>query len=201
MQQINLYQPLFRKQEKIFSAKTMLQGGLIVLACMLLFYGYALWQTSALSAQLREVQERHDKMAKQTVELARLYPERGKDSQLAKRVEQLRQQVQLKQIVVTRLADRSEGNTQGYSEYLEGLARQRLPQLWLTRIAIRQGGQQLELDGSTLQPDQVPLLLQRLADEKAFNGAEFKYFTMDRPEKQPHQVDFSLLTDKVEKKP
>ncbi len=200
MQQINLYQPLFRKQEKIFSAKTMMQSAMLVLAGMIVFYGYALWQTRALLAQLDTVQQRHDQVAQQTIELARLYPEKGKDPALAQRVESLREQVQLRQQVVARLADRSEGNTEGYSGFLAGLARQRLPQLWLTHIGVHRGGRQLELDGSTLQADQVPLFLQRLAAEQAFNGAEFRYFTMNRPEKEPRQVDFSLRSDRAEKK-
>jgi len=200
MQQINLYQPLFRKQEKIFSAKTMVQGALLVLTGVVLFYGYALWQTRALMAQLDSIQQRHDQVAQQTLELSRRYPERGKDQALAQQVETLRQQVQLRQQVVARLADRNEGNTAGYSDYLTGLARQRLPQLWLTHIGIRQGGRLLELDGSTLQADQVPLFLQRLTAEKAFAGAEFRYFTMNRPDKEPRQVDFSLHSDRVEKK-
>ena len=39
MQQINLYQPIFRKEEKIFSAKTLLIGNLLVLVGLVVLYG------------------------------------------------------------------------------------------------------------------------------------------------------------------
>ena len=36
-QQINLYSPVFRKQQKVFSATTMLQGFLLILVVLGLF--------------------------------------------------------------------------------------------------------------------------------------------------------------------
>src|SRR5918994_5923015 len=53
-QQINLYSPIFRKQTKIFSATTMLQGlGLIVLV-VTVFYYYMSAQSSLLELRAAE---------------------------------------------------------------------------------------------------------------------------------------------------
>jgi hypothetical protein len=200
MQQINLYQPLFRKQEKIFSAKTMLQGAAMVALGMAAFFAYAAWQTHGLEAQVTQFQRQRDEAAKRVTDLARVMPERSKSAALEQDVVRLRSELRNKQQVVARLADRSGGNTSGYSAHLEGLARQRLPQLWLTHIVLRRGGSMIELHGSAFQPEQVPQYLQRLSAEPAFRGVEFRQFDMSRAEKTPQQVDFVLLTEKAEKK-
>lgn len=198
MQQINLYQPIFRKQEKIFSAKTMVQGAALVLAGMLLFYAYAAWQTYRLENQVTQFARQRDEVAQQVGELARNLPERSKDLALEQEVVRLRADLRDKQRVVAQLADRRSGNTVGYAAHLEGLARQRLPQLWLTQIALRGGGSVIELRGSAFHPEQVPQYVQRLSAEDAFRGVEFRQFTLSRPEETPQQVDFVLLTERVE---
>lgn len=200
MQQINLYQPIFRKQEKIFSAKTMLQGAALVALGMVAFFAYAAWQTRNLETQATQFERQRDDATKRVTDLARAIPERGKSAALEQEVTRLRTELRRKQQVIARLDDRSSGNTRGYSTHLEGLARQRLPQLWLTHIGLRHGGSVVELQGSTLNPEQVPQYLQRLSAEPAFSGVEFRQFTLSRAEKTPQQMDFVLLTEKAEKK-
>lgn len=200
MQLVNLYQPIFREQAKVFSSRAMVEGAAVILLGIILFYVYGLWQTASLNEQLQAAQQRQQQTAKQVVELEQQYPVREKDPALAQQVKQLSDEVQMKQLVLARLADRKAGNTTGFSGQLTGLARQRLPEMWLTRIDIEQGGEFLDLEGSTLQPEQIPQFIQRLALEPAFAGLEFKSFMMDRPKKQPHLINFILLTDKkVEK--
>jgi hypothetical protein len=200
MQQINLYQPIFRKQEKIFSAKTMLQGAALVALGMAAFFAYAAWQTRNLDMQATQFERQRDDATRRVADLARAIPERSKSAALEQEVTRLRTELRRKQQVVARLDDRSSGNTRGYSAHLEGLARQRLPQLWLTHIGLRRGGSVVELQGSTLHPEQVPQYLQRLSAESAFSGVEFRQFTLSQADKTPRQMDFVLLTEKAEKK-
>ena len=57
-QQINLYSPIFRKQTKIFSATTMVQGlGLMVLV-IAVFYYYVAAQGSLLELRVAESDQR-----------------------------------------------------------------------------------------------------------------------------------------------
>ncbi len=200
MQLVNLYQPIFREQAKVFSSRAMVEGVAVILLGIIVFYVYGLWQTASLNEQLQAAQERQQQTAQQVLKLAQQYPVREKDPALAQRVKHLSDEVRMKQLVLARLADRKAGNTAGFSGQLTGLARQRLPQMWLTHIDIKQGGEFLDLEGSTLRPEQIPQFIQRLALEPAFAGLDFKYFMMDRPEKQPHLINFILLTDKKVKK-
>ena len=65
-QQINLYQPMFRKQKKIFSAVTILQSLAVVLVGFVLFYVYASWNVN----KLRNEVANHKRM--QTEALAKI---------------------------------------------------------------------------------------------------------------------------------
>jgi Na+-transporting methylmalonyl-CoA/oxaloacetate decarboxylase gamma subunit len=49
-QQINLYQPVFRKQEKVFSAITLLQIGAAVLLLLLIILAHAHWTLSDMNS-------------------------------------------------------------------------------------------------------------------------------------------------------
>ena len=53
-QQVNLYQPIFRKERRKFSAMTMLQAmGIAVLGIGLL-YGYTFWQVRQLRGEVAQ---------------------------------------------------------------------------------------------------------------------------------------------------
>ena len=51
-QQVNLYQPIFRKQRKVFSAVTIAQAAAVFIVGLLLIYGYGRWQLAALGADI-----------------------------------------------------------------------------------------------------------------------------------------------------
>lgn len=195
MQQINLYQPIFRKQEKPFSAKTMVKGVALILLGMSLFYAYTTWRTHRLENEATQLTRMRDNAAQRLAELVRTVPKRSKDPALEQEVARLRAELRDKQRVAAKLVESLSGNLVGYAAHLEGLARQRPPQLWLTRIALRGSGSVIELRGSALHPAQVPQYLQRLSAEDAFRGVEFRQFTLSRPEKTPQQVDFVLQTE------
>ena len=86
MQQVNLYQPILRKQEKVFSAKTLLQGNLIVLLGLLLLFGYTALQTGKMSEQVEQVQRQRDEQTAQLADLARQFPPKEKDAALPGRI-------------------------------------------------------------------------------------------------------------------
>ena len=64
-QQINLYRPIFRKQEKKFSAVAMGQAGLAMIAGVAAMYGLLWWQLQTTRADLRVVEKRHAEVTQQ----------------------------------------------------------------------------------------------------------------------------------------
>ena len=55
-QQINLYSPIFRKQTKVFSATTMLQGLALIVLVVAVFYYYIAAQSSVLELRAARIQ-------------------------------------------------------------------------------------------------------------------------------------------------
>ncbi|QKT03306.1 PilN domain-containing protein [Ectothiorhodospiraceae bacterium 2226] len=190
-QQINLYQPVLRKQRKLLSAATLVQGTALVLVGLLAIYGYGLWQVRALEQQVAHAAQQQGERARQLQALAALAPARGEDT-LARSVEA----AQADTAGMRRLLEVLSGTTRegrGFGDHLEGLARQRVDGLWITAVRVRQGGAALEVRGSAVRPELVPRLVQRLGREAAFRGMEFEVFSLQRAPDGGH-VDFVLRT-------
>ncbi len=198
-QQVNLYQPIFRKEKKIFSARTLAQACAILLLALGGIYAYGRWQVHQLAVQLERSRTQAQAMQNRVSEIQRLAPRRSEDPALLARNKQLAAELAQKQRVLATLADRRLGNTQGFAPYFTGLARQQLDGLWLTGLTVAGGGSRLELRGSTLRPELVPRYLQRLAQEAPFRGMAFETFEMSRAKGARHQIDFLLRTAGLDK--
>lgn len=197
-QQVNLYQPIFRKQEKILSAKTLAQAMAIIVVGLLGFYAYVAYQSADLERRLESVQAQREASKTRVKELSERFPPRVKDEALERELERVREEFRAKSKAVGMLSSRALGNTEGFAGHLEGFARQRLPEVWLTELAIERGGELLTLSGSTLAPEQVPRYIQRLSQEEALAGDGFQSFKMVRNEDEPFRVDFELRTEPAE---
>ena len=64
-QQINLYQPMFRKQEKVFSALTMLQITGFFIVVLSGIYAYNVNRLKPFSVELRNTNAQLEKLSKQ----------------------------------------------------------------------------------------------------------------------------------------
>ncbi len=76
-QQINLYQPIFRKQRQIFSAVTMLQAVGVVAVALLGIYVYAFAKIGGLEGAVIQLEGREKALQTQ---LMRIDPELGRES-------------------------------------------------------------------------------------------------------------------------
>ena len=172
-QQINLFNPIFLKQKKIFSAAHMAQTLGLVLAGALLLAGYGLYKTSQLEkhaangkAALAARQARLDVVTRE-------FPPREKSAVLE--AEAARMQAELSSLrEVQSVLERGDlGNTAGYGEYFRAFARQDLHGVWLTGITIVGAGRDVSVEGRALQPELVPGYLQRLTREAVLQGKAF----------------------------
>ncbi len=180
-QQINLYSPIFRRQEKKFSALAMLQAGGAILVGIALLIGINLWQVVSLRADLRAADQQYARSTKQLEEASRQFKARVGDPRLEEETARyeaiLATSAQAQQILRRDVFSES----RGYSGYFIALARQSQPGLWLTGIDIVGAGESIELKGRTQYPERVPQYLQRLSSEKVLSGAAFKVFRLERP--------------------
>ncbi len=193
MQQVNLYQPILRKQEKVFSASTMLQGNMVVLVGLALLYLYTVMQTQDMRSQLRQATKERNEQVTLNAELLAKYPPKRKDAALAGRIEKARMTLQQKRMLLTQVKTLGLDTTVHFSEHLEALARQDMPSLWLSYIQLRHG-QQVVLHGSAYKADDLPVYLQRLSEEKVFAGTAFQSVVIERNEEIKGRVDFAINT-------
>lgn len=200
MQQINLYRPIFRKQEKKFSSRAMLQAGLAIIAGIVVMYGFQLWQLSGARSELQRVDTQLAAATKRLQDATQKYGPGAKNGQLESEVSKLEQQVAARLQVQDLLSRGLFSNTSGFSQFFLAFARQHLPGVWLTGFDITGAGENMQLQGRTVDPAQVPRYVQRLSAETPLAGKEFQVFTMAKPDKkekegdQPRYIEFQFRT-------
>ena len=196
-QQINLFNPVFLKQKKYFSVLTMLQAlGLIVLGSAL-FYGYALYQVAQMSRQTEEMGKRYAAEQARLVSLANEFSPQRSSQLLEEELKSLESQAAAQETLLNMLKSGAIGNTEGYSGYMRAFARQSVSGLWLTAFDITGDGAQISLSGAVLNPQLVPIYIQRLSREKIMHGKTFATLQMQQPEQEADRpvaryVEFNL---------
>lgn len=181
-QQINLFNPIFLKQKKYFSAVAMAQAlGLILLGALLLSV-YSRYQFSGISnaatnaaAQLTLTQAQLDKV---TME----YAPRQKSQSLEANVNKMQAEVQSLQQVFDALEKGEIGNKDGYSAYLRAFAHQIGNGVWLTDFIIVGAGTEMGLQGRALRPELVPAYINRLKQEPIIRGKTFSTLAIQLPQ-------------------
>lgn len=184
-QQINLYSPIFRKQEKVFSAVTMLQGlALIVIVVGVLYYYIAL-QTSIL--EIRATQSAQQ--LKGEIQRLKAYGVQESPAERAKALAERRKALEASLASQTQALETFEsgalGRAEGYSELLRALARLSMDGVWLTRIQFAEGGGRLSISGRATHAELVPAYLERLRSEEALHGQEFSRLEVKRADAAP----------------
>lgn len=198
-QQINLYQPIFRKQRQVFSAVTMAQAAAIVAVALLGLYGYGLYKVTGLEADVAELEGR-EKVA--TEQLARIDPNLGASqrAEVEQELKKLSATLLDQQRLVAVLREQPLGTTDGFSGFLAALGRQHSPQLWLTDLAINGSTRALELGGRSVRAELVPEYLQRLGREPALAGQRFDRLDIERDEDNA-EVAFHVTSRKADAEP
>jgi Tfp pilus assembly protein PilN len=190
-QQINLYSPIFRKQTKVFSALTMLQGlGLIVLV-VAVFYYYISAQSALLELRAAE----SGQQLKNELERLKVYGAGESPAERLKTLVERRKALEETLGAQTRALDALKagafGRSEGYSDLLRALARVSVDGVWLTRVSFSADGGELSLAGRALRADLVPAYLERLRADKALRGQDFTLLEVTRTAPATF-VDFTL---------
>ena len=197
MQQINLYQPMFRKQKIVFSAMTMLQVGLFFLLVFASVYAYQAAKLKPYKAQLASIDTELSQLNKQVMAIELAQKNKGKSKLLESEIEKLSKELEQRERISRILSSRSFGNSSGFSSYLESFARRHVEGTWLTDVNISQGGTLLGLSGKTLSSELVPIYIQQLGEEKNLRGASFNVMEIARVDKEEgdSEISFSISTN------
>ena len=198
VQQINLYQDEFRPQREALTAANLIKGSVVLLVLLVAYSGLISWDFYRAGSAKAEQQVRLAGLKQELERTRRAYPAVAKDLRLTQAVQEKKSQVAKKRRVLDTLTGQTFGNTQGFAQHLEALARQRTEGIWLTHLHIGQGGSRFDVNGGTLEPELVPRFLKKLSAEKVFSGTEFKYFLMQKDDTQTDHILFGLSTQNGE---
>ncbi|MBI4937715.1 MAG: PilN domain-containing protein [Nitrosomonadales bacterium] len=195
-QQINLYNPVFLKRKKYFSAFAMLQALLLIAFGSALFYAYAAYQVRLLAKQHDETGKRYTaeqlKLARYTAEFS---PQQA-GQLLEEELKSAEARAAAQRELIDTLKSGATGNTTGYSEYMRAFARQAVNGLWLTGFNITGDAAQISMSGAVLSPELLPVYVQRLGGEKVMRGKTFASLQMRQPRtengKAVRYVEFTL---------
>lgn len=195
-QQINLFNPIFRKQKKYFSSVAMAQAmGIICVGCALLVAD-AVHRTSMLAAQAQASEATlAAKQARLTQVRAEFAP-RPRSTTLAAEIAEAQETLAMLEGASATIKRGGFGDTRGFSEYFRAFARQNIEGVWLTSVDIASGGERIGVQGNALQAALVPQYMARLSQEPVMKGKSFGRFDINAappPERgMPSYLEFSL---------
>jgi Tfp pilus assembly protein PilN len=169
-QQINLYNPLFLKQEKHFSARTMAQALVVVGVAVAVVSVFAFFQTRSAERVAAQYRDQLTRAQAQLTSLAGQAGSPGRSKALESEVALLEAEIKLRHATLQALSTGELGNTAGFSEFLAALGRQALSGIWLTRVRVDDAGNGLFVEGRALRAELLPAYLRALGREPMMQG-------------------------------
>lgn len=192
-QQINLYQPIFRKEEKKFSTVAMLQAMGLVVVGVAAIYAYSWWHVGTLKSELKRAEQQHAAATKRLADATEKFGQGPGRTSLDSQITRMESEIVTKQRIQEILQRGIFSNTRGFSDYFVSFARQHIPGVWLTGFDITGAAEQMTLAGRSTNPELVPRYMQKLSAEKSLSGIEFRVFQMNRPAPDPKEASVNYI--------
>ena len=191
IQQINLYQPVFRQPRKVFSAVTMLQIAVIVLVGMLAIYAVGRWQLGRMDSQIAALQDEAQEAQAQLQKLsATAKAQQSKQAGLQAQITQLQTRLDNRRAALDQLQSLDLSGPDGFSARLRALGRASVGGVWLTGIHIDGARGSLSLQGEARRADLLPVYLDSLGKQPVFQGTRFRTFRLEADEGYRERVSF-----------
>ena len=193
-QQINLYQPMFRKQQVVFSARTTLVLTLGFLGLLAIWWALLEQSVDSLATQLQRQQALERQLSQRLTELNSELADRQPDPVLVDEVERLRRRTETLESSRQLVRRRIPAEPVAVSERLSALGRQHPDGLWLTGIEIAGNGHEISFRGRILNSPLLPEFLQRLGREPVFSGQSFRQLQLGQPDDAGPGLQFNIST-------
>src|SRR5712692_4037594 len=115
-QQINLYSPIFRKEQKRFSAVAMLQASALLMGGVVIIYAFLFWHVRSWRAAVKQAEAQSASAAKRMEDIRRQFS--------GSEVGRLETEIATREQIAALLKQGNFENTRGYSDFFIALARQ-----------------------------------------------------------------------------
>jgi Tfp pilus assembly protein PilN len=193
-QQVNLFTPQLLGSVDPLAATRLLAGVGGVLVVVLLWGVWQQWQLGEQRQQNALLQAELDQRQAALTQRRAALEARQATTVLEQRLARLQQEQRAKQSLLGTVSGQDFGNLDGFSGQITALGRHPPEGLWLRTIALANGGNELLLEGSTLDAACLPQYLQALAAEPWFAGTLFNRLALQRSTADPNQLNFVLVT-------
>lgn len=192
-QRIDLYRDDLRPREPNaeFRRNLLLVASAFVL--MMLWGAFAQWRDSSSARRLAGLTAEQESLQAEMTAATDQLSQRKPDPALTAALVAAQANVDGRRWLVAQLEAAGEQPV-SFAAALEGLGRQRVEPLWLTRIHLGAGGAELGLGGRTVNAAAVPTYLERLGRERPFAGREFTHFTIAKADQAGEPLVFEMAT-------
>ncbi|HET9445313.1 MAG TPA: PilN domain-containing protein [Steroidobacteraceae bacterium] len=182
-QQINLHQPIFRRERKAISA-VMVATTLGVLALALIAFSmYTAQSVAQLENEVAKLTEQQTKQQEQLTKVGETLSRQARRSDVEARVKSLTTTLSERTQALQVLQSGAAGQTSGFATRMEALARRHVNGLWIDRLAMSGTQSSMSISGGSLDADIVPVYLRSLSSETVLSGTRFDDFVIERTEK------------------
>jgi len=161
-QQINLFNPIFLKQKRHFSALTMAQALAVVLVGVLAMYAYQVRQNQTLARVLAQTDQEVEARRIQITRFGKEFSTQGATRSLSEELAAAEARLAQRRTLLDDVKTGVGGDVEGYSRYLAALARQAMPGVWLTGVDIGGKSSALVIKGRALDSALVPAYMRGL---------------------------------------
>ena len=193
-QQINLYQPIFRKQQIIFSAQTIAWLALGLLLLLVVWSLLISQRVGALERQLDNQRAAEQRVMAQITELGQDQPDESDRIALEQEIERLNQRrTDLRQSLAAMHQRQPVADSRLHERY-DALARQRPAGLWLTELRLDEQHGDIAMRGRALAARLLPAYLDALSSEPLISGTGFRQVRLYESVDEIPGVIFSIST-------
>ena len=204
LQQVNLYEPIFREDHKLFSATTICVGLGIVAAGLTAITLFSWWRVQALDRQLRAVHAQEEQQKKYVAQANAIVDRAGSHETMETHLQVMVVDLARRQQALRYLRGGDAGGSsgpilanRGFVGRMTALAHQQLDGLWLTGATFVSDSDSFELTGGALNADLVPIYLARLMNEPAIAGTKLQSIEIRRPKKPSgSQIEFTVSSSR-----
>jgi hypothetical protein len=179
---INLFNPALRPPRVVLPGVQMLLLWLVALGIAVAGSVWAVGSRNATRAEQQALAERQEQLAADVKRLGTELAARSASPELRAALAQREALLQSREEVLQLLQSGALGDTAGHARYLRAFARQHRDGLWLTGLTVTGAGNDIVVQGRTLDPELVPAYLKRLGAEDSLKGHPFNRLQMGRPE-------------------
>jgi len=186
MQQINLYQAQFKPKRVILPPRQMFLILILITIILSVLSLYSAKRNTVLETAISQHQQHTINTIVKSVESPLLNAE----------LEDFQQKQRDKQALLNYLTHQDFGNQKGFSETLRTFSNHKIDNVWLTGFSLRNGGQEITLQGEAIQSSQIPLYIDSLGESAHFHGKQFSVFQLQQPVENSTYYSFKLHSEK-----